>query len=425
MESLAMLKHTEFEWNGSTYSSLSRTMGPSPEGLQAYADPLHIMMELAPSGFPAHKDVRDGLSLLHHKWAVLGVKKDENAGDLLRRLNEAADHFRILTKHIYLLRVGQIETEYPDVNKLIAMVVLPARQHSGALAVPPSPLTADDAAGPRNPQRLTASDVEGLFAEAMGTEEEGEDDDDDSDDDVQIIEETKPDDDTKTNSKKRPREDDSVDDVVEVSSWCRCPECRKDQGSLFLSFVDPPSTTKQPTPKPPSTTKPAAAPLPEPPQKTTSPAPLPEPPQKTPIPIPNPRKGGQKADTLNAGSVKPRFRLTNKTKHDDVIVKPKSVKTPKGVKKPKGGKTTEPKKQKTPQDDVIVMPVRIETHKATDGRGADSYLLQSSKKGAYVAGQSASRTKNFEMNVMILKGLVEDGSITTKSDAKKWLASKS
>ena len=98
-------------------------MGASPEGLQAYAEPLSDLMDFAPSGFPSQKDLRDAFALLQNKWAALGEQPDP--ATLLRALNTAADHWRIMTNHFYDIKVHGVTTPFPDVNELVAKVAYP------------------------------------------------------------------------------------------------------------------------------------------------------------------------------------------------------------------------------------------------------------------------------------------------------------
>ena len=51
-----------------------------------------------------------------------------------------------------------------------------------------------------------------------------------------------------------------------------------------------------------------------------------------------------------------------------------------------------------------------------------SRFLQNTPRNYYIVCQSNSATPHFDMNIELLAGLINDGVIKKKSDAKRWLA---
>ena len=98
----------------------------------------------------------------------------------------------------------------------------------------------------------------------------------------------------------------------------------------------------------------------------------------------------------------------------DSAAKPNKPRKPRGPGKPK----------KPPADsDDIVMPIFMETRLGTDTRVAERYLLHSTPKNKYVAGQSIIVSARYRENVDTSKGKLESKEIVTKTAAREWLAS--
>ena len=84
------------------------------------------------------------------------------------------------------------------------------------------------------------------------------------------------------------------------------------------------------------------------------------------------------------------------------------------------------RKQTQPNDqdpELVYLPVKVETRQPTPTRIGEAYILRNSTKDKYVAGQTARQCSNYIENVDLLKGKLEAKELTTKTEAREYLAS--
>ena len=265
------------QWDGSGYSALGRTLVPAPASLERHVEPLEKLVELAPTGFPSHPVLRQALAQLHEKFGILG---DMRPDQMLKISSQAANHWRIMCRHLYELKKKGGCTGFDAVNKVIDKVQLPSEEvhgeddhgNSASQAQAQETDSADAAAGPPTPPKpLSAQDVQSLFPAMDQSDIEG---------------------------LHEPASVDSSDDVELTDAVCWCPACMA-ASAASLNSAD-------------------ASPLLH---STGS------------IPIPCPTRGGQKRETLQkltGTNSKPKYRIMVKTRQAQletlVQKKPKKIK---------------------------------------------------------------------------------------------------
>jgi hypothetical protein len=93
---LATLRSPGFSWDGTGYMS-SRSQAIDEESMLTYLEPMLKLLEVAPTGFPAHKSLLATFEALHSKHAILNC----DSRFVLRVASMAADNWRVMAKHIY------------------------------------------------------------------------------------------------------------------------------------------------------------------------------------------------------------------------------------------------------------------------------------------------------------------------------------
>jgi hypothetical protein len=172
----------------------------------------------------------------------------------------------------------------------------------------------------------------------------------------------------------------SDDEVQLVGMECKCPECS--QKALPIGTAQIPD----------------AIPIPDASQPKI---PIPDASQPR-IPIPDARKGKQRTETVKTKSVMKAMKKKAKAKA-------------KARKRPAAAGV----------NDGIVKPVsKVSRRNTTEKKPAETYLMQSTESGKYICGLTARQNPNHENIVMDLHKLINDNQITTKSEAKKYLADK-
>ena len=104
------------------------SLSADQEGLAKYAWPLKSLLQLAPSGFPAHSSVRSALLALHKSQGVLGCEKRH----AFKVAGEAADVWRIMCKDVYNLRKGNGKVHVEGVEELVSLIeIQPPKDQEG------------------------------------------------------------------------------------------------------------------------------------------------------------------------------------------------------------------------------------------------------------------------------------------------------
>ena len=73
---LAELKDAGFAWSGDDYPHRKRGLKPALGPLARHGPALTIMLDYAPSGFPAHSCLRMSLDILHRRHGVFPSAPD-------------------------------------------------------------------------------------------------------------------------------------------------------------------------------------------------------------------------------------------------------------------------------------------------------------------------------------------------------------
>ena len=161
-EKYALLRSPGFEFDGSAYGKPCRSLSSDVHGLIAHAGPLHDLVGLAPTAFPAQACVKDSLLLLQAKFKIFNCQPYQEE----KRASEAADVWRVMCKDLYLLKKKQ--TNIPELQSTLDLIALPLLQSPSAssmdlgtqdLQEPETPLTTKD---PME-KALDPSDVEKMF----------------------------------------------------------------------------------------------------------------------------------------------------------------------------------------------------------------------------------------------------------------------
>ena len=374
---LAEKRKVVFKWDATDYPSLARSLPPSVNGLEMFYDPLRIILSFATTGFPAHAALRDVLLQLHDEHHIFGVVPPHR---IFKVATEAADHWRILTRHLYTLKKNctDLAGHSEKVAELVSMIVLPDTGLSSTEALPDEPTPALAAVEP--PAPLSDAALLGLFPQDicgggiddMSATEGG--DDEVGDEEIEVDSESE------------------SDIVEEVGFVCQCAECRPSMSDVT---VTPAAASALQWPPATEGTKPA---------------------------IPAPKRGGQKAETARASPMQPKskIRIRAKTAPDAVLHKSMQPK----AKAKQQGKLGLLKycsgvlsgSMRAPLEGPVKLVRRFS--KLNKGVVAECYLLCG---GKYLAGQSMIVSKNCENNMMKLKQEVESKVVNTKLDAMMWL----
>ena len=83
-----------------------------------HLEPLKVLLALAPTGFPAHRQVQKALQQLQQDFNILNCKEQE----LNIITADAADCWRIMCKHVYTLKKNKIKVK-GSLQELLDLVV--------------------------------------------------------------------------------------------------------------------------------------------------------------------------------------------------------------------------------------------------------------------------------------------------------------
>ena len=104
---LAKDRSCQFKWDGSLYTKPSRNLNGDQESLMLHLEPLKVLLALAPTGFPAHRQVQKALQQLQQDFNILNCKEQE----LNIITADAADCWRIMCKHVYTMKKNKIKVK--------------------------------------------------------------------------------------------------------------------------------------------------------------------------------------------------------------------------------------------------------------------------------------------------------------------------
>ena len=325
LTALANLKVVEWQWDGASYEALGRSQTTrSVETLALHLPVLLVLLALAPSGFPAHSCLREGLILCHQKFKIF----DEAGKNIGKAANDAAGNWRTTTRHVYDMAKDGVKE--PSMQQAIDMISLPSSRSTAAVV---ELVSSDDNREDRSEEDghveescLVAADVQSMFAdfEASLPDEIVQTM---SDDDVAVV---------------------KVADCDDLA--CTCPEC------LQAAEAD--------------------------------------------IRVPSAKRGGQHTETVPikrpaAKQLAAKTRKRLRWKQHYAIAS-------------------------------IVQPVTmIERKKRTAKKPRECYLLHAVASNRTVATQNEHQSPHYKRNIEILRTLIGNGKITTVSEVREWIMSKS
>ena len=119
LDPLASPRSPGFKWDGSGYAS-ARGQAMDEESLLQHSAALEFLLQVAPTGFPAHRPLTLTFLELDKKHGILGADRPfaQRAASL------AADAWRVMAKHIY--NVAMDSKAVPStVRKLVDLIELP------------------------------------------------------------------------------------------------------------------------------------------------------------------------------------------------------------------------------------------------------------------------------------------------------------
>ena len=389
---LAALRAPGFTWDGSGYSA-SRTQALDEPSMAHYATPLKMLLEVAPTGFPAHKCLIEAFEKLHSRHDVLACEGRFSH----RAATLASDAWRIMTKHLYNAKIDKKVLKNKSLQELLTLITLPASASQSRGGLEHTTCENDDAQIATN---MSPSDVLDLFTTKIADgAAEGE-----AETELEV-EETEP-------------EAVHEDDVVFCSAQCRCPECmvtiRIDEDEDDLMEIPSAAIGGQRR----DTKRQAQD-------------------KKDDAKNADGKRGGngrKRKDTPEGTPKrqKPRLRVCGKRAPRDPTEKaPSKGKGKQCNGKGKGTSKTDKdsdqskhrKKDKAaaeePEPTNIKVPTKIIVRKPSDKRRGEAYLLDG--KGSYVIGLTSKRSDEYEKLVEEIRDKFNTSAFTKKADATQWL----
>ena len=371
-DELAKLRHPGFVWDGSGYGS-TRTQALDEDTMEKYEAPLRILLELAPSGFPAHKCLVDAFEKLHDRHGILVC--DSRFAN--RTATLASENWRVMTKHIYNAAMVEKVLKKGSLQALVQMIRLPtATGKSGESSemMGSSSSSSSQSHDARSAADMSASAVQELFNMTAATEE---------------------------------IEDGSESEVQLCSIFCKCPECTK------AIVVDDDEEKKDDEEKDPLMEIPSAAIGGQ--KRDTKMQARPDALDHDGKTAKVKGKGGAKVKGQGANKA-PRLRIRGKRSPDVLKGKGASKQKVQGKGKRKAKGTGEDTQNVDGTD--IAIPTKLVVRRQSEKRPGEAYLLDSS--GSYVVGLTAKKSDRYESLVRTVQAKINSGEFKTKVEAKMW-----
>ena len=124
---LLALRDVGFRWDGSSYQGKGTSI--HIDSMILHEPALHGLLEVAPSGFPSHGDLRATIAHLQDK---LGILSDDKVVTQTAR-DDATEAWRLMAKHAYnLAKDKSPSADVPQLQSLIAKIVLPKFETLGS-----------------------------------------------------------------------------------------------------------------------------------------------------------------------------------------------------------------------------------------------------------------------------------------------------
>ena len=104
----AKLRVSSYRWGGKDYSKPSRSLGPARDDLMEPLDPLMVLAEAAPNGFPDFAGLRRVWHRLHLRHAIMADLDHSTTPEVLNReISKAIDIWRTKLLHLLQIRKDQ------------------------------------------------------------------------------------------------------------------------------------------------------------------------------------------------------------------------------------------------------------------------------------------------------------------------------
>ena len=190
---LACRTNNKWAWDGTSYPKTKRSQGPNVDSLVVHSEPLKILLQLAPNGYPDPYRLRDLLMKMHFKFNIFEKCKGEAHLNLSNRAIIAADRWRIQCRHLVMLKkcgqdygsqvikellamisVGSVPAELAEAPAPAELVAVPAPAEPAEMPPPPAEATSQYW---RQPVPYTADgvinwgEVEDQLPELIGTDD--------------------------------------------------------------------------------------------------------------------------------------------------------------------------------------------------------------------------------------------------------------
>ena len=396
----AVLKDPGFAWDGSGYMS-SRTQAIDETSMQPYANVLKILLEVAPTGFPAHKCLTECFEELDARHGVLAC----DARFVPRAASMATDNFRIMTKHIYNAALHGKVLEKGALQDLVKMIILPSVEDDGGGALAsgpsfdaPSERAAAPSEGNAGPSEGTAADMSASAVKALFPDMGDSADDADAGGDAEL-------------------EAQSDSDLELCGMTCNC-QARRTARTVDL-------TGGEATPQIPSAqlggqkrdTRSAQAALKgkgkgKDKDKVKGKG-------KSKSKSNSKSKGKGKGKHNGEGNAKTptptmkytvRMRLQGKTRLTDAVAK--------GMEPAKKAKAPPKQKEVEIDGNEIILPATVIAREPKGTRRGEAYLLDGNKK--YIMGLTSRRTDEYKDVVERAMEKINAATLKTKDELKKW-----
>ena len=129
-DATAVLKDPGFAWDGTGYGS-SRNQAIDETSMLPYAKALQTLLEVAPSGFPAQKSLKDTFEEMDKRHGILCC----DARFVQRAASLASDAWRVMTKHLYNAAQAEKALANKELQQLVKMIRLPSAEDDGGAAL--------------------------------------------------------------------------------------------------------------------------------------------------------------------------------------------------------------------------------------------------------------------------------------------------
>ena len=142
LSSVAALQRPPFQWDGTSYASLSRSVAPNVPSLNDHSLALRVFIRVMPTGFGTHNAIVGALTALHWKHNIFGGVAETR---LHKVAHAAANRWAIMLRHLYELKKSHADLdEFIAVKDIVEAMQEPPRSSSSlslsSVPLAPTPL---------------------------------------------------------------------------------------------------------------------------------------------------------------------------------------------------------------------------------------------------------------------------------------------